>query len=76
MSRKGKTSVKKERSPNFTDEEQRVLAAEVAKRSAVINGEFSATLTNGHKTLAWAQVTDCVNAVAPTYRSVDNVSTS
>lgn len=76
MSGKEKRVVKKERSVNFTESEQRVIANEVTKRSAIISGELSATLTNAHKILAWQQVTECVNAVSPTSRTVDNVSTT
>lgn len=66
----------KKRSINFTESEKRVLASEYIKHERILAGEFSPSITMEHKNRAWSQVADAVNAVAPTCRSLESVSTT
>lgn len=53
----------KKRKPNFTNEEVEAITKGYADHKGIIEGKFSAGITNCKKTLAWKLICDKVNGV-------------
>jgi hypothetical protein len=68
------TYKKGRRAKNFTHSETSVLVTEVEKRRQVLYGPLRGpSLTQFHRDRGWEQVLSCVNAVAPTLRTVGDL---
>ena len=64
---------KKQRKAKFNDRELEVLVDNVSIHYKVISAKFSDVLTNRHKTDAWKKITESVNAVGTSARTVEEI---
>ena len=63
----------RKRKEKFSSHELEALVDEVHQRKSILFGEFSSTLTASTKHCAWAAITDRINSIAKSPRTIEDV---
>jgi Myb/SANT-like DNA-binding domain len=64
----------RKRKPKFTREENEALVANYAKHAVELTKKFGSGITNAKKIKIWQAITNAVNAVGVTVRTVQDVT--